>query len=90
MRLSAHSGDPGYRPFRLAMKHGAIAVVTVNGVWQKDVILADTKRGFAVVHMRDEQGKLVVNRKKALVCVRRIYGKVEITMQRMSQCHKDL
>jgi hypothetical protein len=66
------------------MKHGAIAAVTVNGVYQKDVILADTKRGFVVVSMRDEDGKLVVNRRKSRLCVRRIYGKVEITMQRMS------
>lgn len=82
MRLSVNSDAPGYKAYRALSRHGAVALITVNGLPVRHCITADTKRRIAVVADLDEQGKLQLNSKRDAVKLKVLAGEVSITLKR--------
>ncbi|MNV85889.1 hypothetical protein D3C71_1798740 [compost metagenome] len=81
MRLSVNQDDAGYRPYR-SLPRAVRPVVRLDGLIVKQVITADTRRGFVLVCAHDVEGRMVLNARRDAVVRRRLYGRVDIDLVR--------
>lgn len=81
MRLSSNETDSGYRAFKAVNRHVRV-VVRLDGQLLKECVMADTKRGCALIAETDAVGGIVLNRAKDQVKMRQMFGRVEIEFER--------
>lgn len=81
MRLSVSQGDPGYRAYR-GLPCSVRPVVWLDGERVSQCVTADTRRGFVLVHVANQDGKVQINAKRTDTKKERRYGRVEIVLVR--------
>lgn len=65
MQLSARPEYPGYRSFKRMPQAARSRIrVSCDGVELKQVVYADTKRGYALAYSQDSQGLVLLNARK--------------------------
>lgn len=84
MRMSMNQDDPGYR-VRRGLPRSVRPVVLLDGERVSRCITADTKRGFVLVHVVNQDGKVQINAKRTDTKKERRYGRVEIVLVRRAK-----
>ena len=80
MRLSCLRVEPGpFMNYETLIREGKVVRVLLDGVEQRDGILADDERGEIMVYVKDEWGNLLINHDEIQVEIKR--GKVEIIIE---------
>lgn len=78
MRMSVIKTDSGYENWISAREAGRIPRVLLDGVEQRDVVIADEEAGLVLKNMRDADGNIVLNERRNAVVRTALYGHVRI------------
>ncbi|MCX5592529.1 hypothetical protein [Alcaligenes endophyticus] len=81
MRLSANNSDPvAYEAFQKIQAQGLKADVYLDGIEQKQVVIADTALGYIIRHKLDANSRVVVDLEKQEAVTERLDGVVKIRL----------
>ncbi len=79
MRITVDKNDKAFDP--AALPNAYLCNVYIDGVLTHDCITADEALGEAVVHARDESGRLILNTARDAIICKTVHGVVRIVVR---------